>query len=186
MVQCFINGLMSTVKKTFCMSGRATRCEFWSYTLTALVIVFSLLVIGLGLGAIANFLGVFWMGLTLLVYIALFIPCISLTVRRLHDVNLTGFWYWYLCPVGLPIIFIVYLLNLDSSANNLIEKIKGVGSIWLGWILALLCWPGGAAATLFLLFLYRGTKGDNDFGPDPLAKKCPCKDEAVAPATENA
>ncbi len=171
----YIDSIIHTLKHTFCLCGRARRREFWFYVVSVNIALLLLMIIGLGLGRIAEVLGAIWMGLTALVAIALAIPMISLVVRRLHDVNLSGFWYWYLTPCGLPVIYMVYLLDLDQSVNSIVEKIKNVGSTWLGWILAFLCWTVGAPVTLVLLFLYKGTAGQNQYGPDPLAEgECCC------------
>ncbi|MBR6471271.1 MAG: DUF805 domain-containing protein, partial [Victivallales bacterium] len=163
MVNCFVDSILSTLKKAFCMKGRASRKEFWCYVLAMHLVLIVLGIVGLGLGAVSEALGSFWLGMTFLIYIALLIPGISVSVRRMHDVNLSGFWLWYMSAVGIGVVYIVYLLNLDKSVNNIVEKIKNVGSIWLGWILALILWPFCAGITLFLLFLYKGTSGDNDF-----------------------
>ncbi len=160
-----IDSLIGTLKKSVTFKGRATKKEFWIFILFDVVVNFVLLgLTALTLGSIAGtILGV----LTLLVNIALLVPYISLSVRRLHDLDLSGFWLWYLNPVGLPVIFMVYLLDLDKASNLVIEKIQKIGSVWLGWILTFLFWPVGAGFTLFLLFLYDGKKADNDFGPNP-------------------
>ena len=170
MIKNYIDSILKTLKHTFSFAGRAARMEFWSYVITSYLIIFLLSLIGAGLSAIAGVLGAIWMGLTAIIAIALFIPSISLTVRRLHDVNLSGFWLWYMNSFGLPVVYMVYLLDLDHSVNNIIEKIKNIGSIWLGWIITILCWTVGAPITLFLLFLYKGTAGENNYGPDPLAE----------------
>ena len=170
MIKNYIDSLIKTIKHTLSFAGRAARMEFWSYVITYYIIIGLLSIIGAGLAAIASILGIIWMGLTAIIGIVLLIPMISLTVRRLHDVNLSGFWLWYLNSFGLPVVYMVYLLDLDNSVNSIIEKIKNIGSIWLGWIITILCWTIGAPISLLLLFLYKGTAGENNFGPDPLAE----------------
>ena len=61
----------------------------------------------------------------------------------------------------------VYLLALDNSVDNIIERVKNTGSVWVGWILAIPAWILGATAALFLLTLYKGKKEDNEYGPNP-------------------
>ena len=114
-----------------------------------------------------SILGNIILGIIAILYLAITVCYISLSVRRLHDLGLSGFWLWYLNPFGLPVVYMVYLLDLDSACNQVVEKIQKTGSTWLGWILAWLFWPVGAAATLFLLFLYNGKREDNEFGPNP-------------------
>ena len=161
--------LKSTLLKTFSFKGRATRKEYWIYFLFNSIVSLILLGITLGGFAIHPVVGYIFFVPTLIVLIGLAICGISVAVRRLHDVGLSGFWFWYLNPCGLPVIYTVYLLNLDEASNLIIEKIQRIGSAWLGWILTLLFWPIGASAALLLLFLYAGKKADNEFGPNPYA-----------------
>lgn len=159
------NTLFGTFKKSLTFQGRATKKEFWLYVLfmVVVVIVFGLLT-ALTAGSV---LGYIVLGIAAIVYLAMIVCYISLSVRRLHDLGLSGFWLWYLNPIGLPVIYMVYLLDLDSACNRVVEKIQKTGSVWLGWILAWLFWPVGATATLLLLFLYKGKQEDNEFGPNP-------------------
>jgi len=159
--------LLQTLKKSFSFAGRATRREFWLFVVADLLLTFLLLVITNLMGKIHVTLAEIFLYLTLAVFVLLLIPFVSVAVRRLHDVGLSGFWFWYLNPVGLPVIFVVYLLELDKAAERIVDKIQNIGSPWLGWILTWLFWPCGATAALVLLFLYAGKKEDNEFGPNP-------------------
>ena len=170
MINDFIQSLVSTVKKAFTYSGRATRKEFWTYAITADVVLFVLLVFAAGLGRLAEVLGLIFLGLWVLIAIALLIPFIAVSVRRLHDIDLSGFYLWYLSPVGLAVIYVIYLLGVDSTCDKLIERNNKTGSCWLGWILTWIFWPIGSAAALFLLFLYAGKDEANTFGPSPYTK----------------
>ena len=160
-----INTLIETLKKTLSFKGRATKGEFWLFVLFVfLVSIVCSVLLALTAGSI---LGNIILGIIAILYLAITVCYISLSVRRLHDLGLSGFWLWYLNPFGLPVVYMVYLLDLDSACNQVVEKIQKTGSTWLGWILAWLFWPVGAAATLFLLFLYNGKREDNEFGPNP-------------------
>ena len=159
------NVVLDALKKSFTFSGRATRKDFWSFFLFMFLVHIVLCVlVSLTAGSILGKIVSFLSGIIVL---ALLIPYISISVRRLHDLNMSGFWLWFLQPFELPIIFVVYLLGLDPASDRLVEKIEKIGSPWLGWILTFLLWPIGASVSLFLLFLYTGKKEDNDFGPNP-------------------
>ncbi len=160
-----INSLISTLKKSFTFAGRANRLEFWTFAIAYVLVSIILGMIGVVLSLIWSKLGTAWGVLSSLVMLVLIIPYISVSVRRLHDLGLSGFWLWYLNPFGLPVIYIVYLLDLDQACNKLIDKINKVGSAWLGWILTILFFPVGATLSLFLLFLYKGKPEENEFGP---------------------
>jgi len=81
-------------------SGRARRSEYWYWVLFAFIvgIIFSF-VTGIN-GSIGNIIQVIW-GLGTL------IPGVAVGVRRLHDINKSG-WWWLL--ILLPIIGWIFLL----------------------------------------------------------------------------
>ena len=164
-----ITSLIGTIKKTFTFKGRATKAEFWYFVLAAVIVSIILGVLTAVGSAIHHVVGIIFAILSLIVYIAMTICYISVSVRRLHDLGLSGFWLWYLNPFGLLVVYMVYLLDLDSACNQVIQKIQKTGSTWLGWILAWLFWPVGAFACLFLLFLSKGKNEAIEFGPSPYA-----------------
>ena len=89
-------------------SGRSRRMEYWMFTLLNVIVavVLSLVIFGAG-GAAGMFtpdasgnppagIGALFggMGLILVVYVlAILIPSIAVTVRRLHDRDMSGWWY---------------------------------------------------------------------------------------------
>ena len=163
-----VNSVLGTLKKAICFEGRATKAEFWTFVLFEILVgIVAGILYGLTCGSI---LGVVVGVIFAVIGIALFVCKIALLVRRLHDLNLSGFWLWYLNPSGLPVMYVVYLLDLDPACNKVIEKIEKTGSVWLGWILALLFWPAGATAAMLLLLLYSGKDEDNAFGASPYKK----------------
>lgn len=82
--------------------GRATRAEFWYFVLfhTILITFSSFWMEGANSGYMAEMAWrLYWMA-----YIGLFIPLISVTVRRLHDIGRSGWWYltpfsWLFCAL---------------------------------------------------------------------------------------
>lgn len=90
--------------------GRATRAEYWYWTLFTVVVMgtlgaFDLL---LGAGFILSFVG----GL------ALVIPTLAVFVRRMHDTDRSGFWYFLnLVPLGQIVLF-VFLVQKGTVGRN--------------------------------------------------------------------
>ena len=163
-----INSLIGTVKKAFDFKGRSSRFEFWTYTIAAFIVTAFLMVLLAGFAAIDEVVGYIFAGPIMLINLALLFIYISVAVRRLHDVGLSGFWLLYLSPVGLAVVYIAYLLNLDSSCNKIMENNKLVGSHWLGWILTILAWMmGGSSAIYFIVTLTAGEKEENAYGVNP-------------------
>ena len=82
--------------------GRATRAEFWYFVLfQSILLIFSSF---LYTGNENGYVGKMAMRLYLVAYVGLFIPLISVTVRRLHDIGRSGWWFltpfsWFLCAL---------------------------------------------------------------------------------------
>ncbi|PAF53847.1 hypothetical protein BKH42_03705 [Helicobacter sp. 13S00482-2] len=108
--------------------GRANRAEYWWVVLCNVIIYLVCIFLGL---MIAGFQGdeitanlVFSMGIGIILMwiygLATIIPSISLTVRRLHDINLSG----WLCLLGLIpyigglIVFIMTLIKGTEGENK--------------------------------------------------------------------
>ena len=91
-------------------SGRASRSEYWFFTLYHFLLVL-VCMMGFPFG-----LGYSLLSLSLL---ANFLPAISVLVRRLHDTNRSGWWYWIaLVPVVGPILLLVWLCTRGTAGDN--------------------------------------------------------------------
>jgi len=113
-------------------SGRSRRKEFWMFTLLNIIITiavaFLLLALGLPTAAMGDASQMTAMvsggaitAVMLLVFLwalAIFIPSIAVAVRRLHDRNLSGWWYLGVVIASLlPVIgFIVSIAFLVVMA----------------------------------------------------------------------
>ncbi len=73
-------------------NGRARRKEFWMFILVFFIIYIALAIVGAILGSIAGFLGAIVYIAIGLLCLAVIVPSIALTVRRMHDVNKSG-WF---------------------------------------------------------------------------------------------
>jgi len=109
----FFNSIKKTYRKTFDYSSRSTRFEMWSFiiffwlfTLIGSLSVIIFLNIYPGIEKYLNFYSTF---LPLIIfYLVTLIPAISLGVRRLHDMNFSG---W--------LIIVPFIFNI---LNNLFVK----------------------------------------------------------------
>jgi len=105
-----MNYYLDALKKYIDFEGRATRKEFWMFVLINILVVILLSVID----------GLLWLNgiLTWLYFLALFLPNISITARRLHDIGKS--WWWQLITF-IPFIgwiWLLVLLVLDSDCDN--------------------------------------------------------------------
>lgn len=152
--------LFTALKKYAQFGGRARRKEYWQFFLLNLIllIVASILDGALGTSLIPG-TGVFYS----LTSLALLLPGISVYVRRLHDVNKSG-WLILLPIVGAVLLVAGLGANLAAlSGPNPAAGLGAIGSIGLiGLAVSAL-----ASIYLFVLALTPGTRGANRFGPDP-------------------
>jgi len=148
----FAQALRSTlIDKLIDFSGRAPRSEYWWFTAFHVLIV--------GLVPMAFFLmlnetfmdfegnntpqgDMFETGMSALFYIFT-VPYVTVSVRRFHDMDLSGWWF---------LAFFVFTLPIEFDAENeTFLYLSLIGSV----VPTLMC-------------LRKGTDGPNRFGPDPL------------------
>ena len=91
----FIYFVEAFTKNYVNFKGRARRKEYWGFTLFY-ALIFAIL------GAFA-FTGI-GVILFLVVFVVTLPPSISLTVRRLHDINLSGWFTLYMLIMLIPVI----------------------------------------------------------------------------------
>ena len=104
----FFEAAGSVLSKYFIFSGRALRSEYWFWFLFYMLgaIPFS---IAAGLGMV---------GLYAIYGLAIFIPTLSVTVRRLHDTNLSGWWSIItIIPFGW-IVMLYWLIKKGDLSDN--------------------------------------------------------------------
>lgn len=131
-------------KKYATFSGRASRGEYWW------VFLFTTIVSAvLGMFEQVDSLQTLMNVLTSLWNLAIIIPMIALTVRRLHDSNLNG--AWFLLPYGLEFLGVIIMLvggvgfALTGSMNTFL--VGGGASVVIGLLVVI----GGAVAQIILM-----------------------------------
>ncbi len=127
-------------KKYATFSGRASRSEYWWYSLFCFIVAMVCIAAGLALGAlfggaaamqggdsvldhgVAGFGIGFLIGYLILLIFALatLVPSIAVTVRRLHDSGRSGWWYLlsFVPYVGGIVLFIFMLLEGQPGENK--------------------------------------------------------------------
>lgn len=91
--------------------GRARRMEYWMFVLINFFIT-------IGIGLLQSLLG---MGeiLTTVYGLAILIPMIAVSVRRLHDSGRTGWWILlYFIPVLGTLILIIFFCFQGDAGDN--------------------------------------------------------------------
>ena len=108
---------LEALKKYAVFSGRARRMEFWYFVLFNLVVYIVLSLIDTLLGTYNIVSGV---GLLSGIYsLAVLIPTLALWVRRLHDIDRTGWWILInLIPLIGTIVLLVFALTPGTPGSN--------------------------------------------------------------------
>ena len=127
---------IEALEKYAVFSGRAGRKEYWYFTLFNSIISLVLLFISIALGVLYS--------------LAVLIPCLAVTVRRLHDTDHSGLWL--LIP---PVLLVSPVITPGGAA-------------FLPAILILI------SLIVLLVFLVLDSQpGDNQYGPNPKERNCP-------------
>ncbi len=103
-----MNYYIEALKKYATFSGRARRMEYWVFFLVNMIISF-------GIGFVSSMLGINLWLIHILATIyswAILLPSIAVCVRRMHDVNKSG---WYSL---VPIYNLVLLLTEGDAGKN--------------------------------------------------------------------
>jgi len=98
-------------------SGRAPRAEYWWFVLAEVVvlIIAKILdgIIGSDIGGSGS--GIFY----ILVCLALLVPGIAVSIRRLHDTDKTGWWLLIaFVPIIGAIVLIVFMVQEGTAGSN--------------------------------------------------------------------
>jgi uncharacterized membrane protein YhaH (DUF805 family) len=106
-----MNWYLEVLKKYAVFNGRARRKEYWMFFLFNIIIT---LVIGVVEGLVGS-PGVVGMVYTL----AVLIPAIAVSIRRLHDTDRSGWWLLIgLIPIIGAIVLIVFMVQDSTSGEN--------------------------------------------------------------------
>jgi uncharacterized membrane protein YhaH (DUF805 family) len=111
-----MNWYLDVLKKYAVFSGRARRKEYWMFFLFNLIVSIVLTIIDGVIGTLSAEAGV---GLLSGLYtLAILVPAIAVTLRRLHDTSRSGWWILIaLVPLVGGIVLLVFML-LDSTPGD--------------------------------------------------------------------
>lgn len=107
-------------KKLDYFDGRASRRQYWMFILFSLLLIVLINILGM----IIPLKGLFVFILTILALITI-IPNLGLAIRRLHDINLSGWWIIiaFIPYISILIMFILAIKG-DKEANDYGAAVK--------------------------------------------------------------
>jgi len=112
-----MNWYIGVLKKYAEFGGRAQKAEYWFFLLFTILI-------SLALGIIDRITGSFMpqvgMGLLGVLYsLAVFIPSLAVSIRRLHDTGRSGWWLLIgLIPLVGAIVLIIFMVQDSNPGEN--------------------------------------------------------------------
>jgi uncharacterized membrane protein YhaH (DUF805 family) len=92
-------------------TGRSSRSEYWGFWLFTLLIVTTVEFLTLESELI-------W--LNLIIGLLLYIPLVCVNIRRLHDINKSGWWFllWFIPLIGTIWIIVLLCRKGDEGKNR--------------------------------------------------------------------
>ena len=109
---------IKALKKYAEFEGRTTRKEFWMFVLFHVLIMIGLMILDnlLGLADSRSGYGV----LTGLYGLAVFIPGLAISMRRLHDIGKSGWWLLlnFIPLIGPLVLIVFYVIDSEKGSNE--------------------------------------------------------------------
>ncbi len=118
-----IDAVKTVLGKYATFSGRATRPEFWWYTLFLILLMTVLNIVDGALVApmlgFERFQPEAGQPVSMIVALGLMIPTIAVSVRRLHDSDRSGWWYLIgLVPIIGTLLLLWWYTRPSSEGSN--------------------------------------------------------------------
>jgi len=112
-----MNWYFEALRKYADFSGRARRREYWVFTLISTAITIGLIVADMVIGTYDEDSG---FGILSGLYtLAVFIPSLAVTVRRIHDTDHSGWWMLIaFVPCFGSIVMLIFLFSDSTPGEN--------------------------------------------------------------------
>lgn len=124
-----MNWYLKVLKQYVDFTGRARRKEYWMFYLFYIIFLILAALIDFALGlTFGN--GVPYGWIYTLFALAMFLPALAVSVRRLHDIGKSG-WYYLLglIPlVGGIILLVWFVTDSENGENKWGPNPKGIGN----------------------------------------------------------
>lgn len=110
---------MLNTLNTFSFDGRASRSEFWLFQLFCFVVGMGLFLISMAMHEVAPAVSMLFLALLAIFVLGTFVQNLALSIRRLHDINVSG-WWWFICflPLGGLVLLVMYAIPGTSGDNK--------------------------------------------------------------------
>lgn len=121
-----MNWYLGVLKKYTVFSGRAQRAEYWYFVLFNMLVGIALSMIDQATGTLDAETGVGLLGG--LYSLAVLLPSLGVSVRRLHDTDRSGWWMFILLipVVGVIALLVFFVQDSKAGTNEYGDNPKGV------------------------------------------------------------
>jgi len=113
-----VNWFITALKKYAVFSGRSRRSEYWYFILFYIIIYIALGFVDRATGTFDSKSGI---GLLTAVFaLGLLIPSLSVSVRRLHDTDRSGWWLFigFIPLIGAIVLIVFFALDSGAGTNR--------------------------------------------------------------------
>jgi uncharacterized membrane protein YhaH (DUF805 family) len=108
----FGQAVATCLRKYAVFSGRASRSEYWFWVLFRILVL-----IGLAIVDAVAFSAVYV--LSAIAALALFLPSLAVSIRRLHDIDRSGWWFFIsFVPLVGQIVMLIFLCTPGTRGEN--------------------------------------------------------------------
>lgn len=109
-----MNWFLVALKKYAVFNGRSCRSEFWFFTLFQILIIVGLMILFTVIGLAPEISGMAVMVASL----ALLLPSIAVGVRRLHDIDKSGWWMLLMIVPIVSLLLIIFFVKKGTDGPN--------------------------------------------------------------------
>ena len=109
-----MNWYIKVIKQYADFKGRARRREYWMFALFNIIVIMALLLVAGMIGSATDSVELVSIPI-MIYYVAIILPSIAVAVRRLHDINKSG---WYYLVSLIPLIGGIWLLVLLCTEGD--------------------------------------------------------------------
>ena len=179
----FAGAIATCLRKYAVFGGRATRAEFWWWMLAVVIVSIAVSIVDGVISALTS--GTVEEFLSALLFVAVLLPNLAVTARRLHDIGKSGWWVllWIVLGLGPWLILLALVAGavfssayLAGTASGPVEAVSDlVTGFALTWILAIVGFIFALVISLAVVIweivwlVRQGETGPNRYGADPRA-----------------
>jgi len=108
----FGQAITTCLRKYAVFNGRASRSEYWFWVLFRILVI-----IGLAIVDALAFSAVYV--LSAIAALALFLPSLAVSIRRLHDIDRSGWWFFIsFVPLVGQVVMLIFLCTPGTRGEN--------------------------------------------------------------------